>query len=267
MWNPHRPSLKRLRLLALATTGVIALFGALAMAGMAQAEDVPAQPPRDELALMGTIPIYWGEAAGLADVINGAAEPHWARAVLEETYQLEPVAMLDAEALLKQHNLLLAQPRALSPSENVALDDWVRGGGHVLIFADPMMTGHSDYPIGDRRRPQDVILLSPILQHWGLSLQFDDKQPLGVTSREDEGASLPVNLAGSFALQPAGPDTECKLRFNGLLADCQIGTGHALILADAALLDHSPLTDRAADDLRFLMQWAYVTGNPGKTRD
>ncbi|MXP25680.1 ABC transporter [Altererythrobacter indicus] len=237
------------------------------MANAAAAEAASSQPQHEKLALMGTIPIYWGEAADLADVINGTAEPHWARAVLEETYELEPVSLLDAEVLSKQHNLLLAQPRALSPSENVALDDWVRDGGHVLIFADPMMTGHSNYPIGDRRRPQDVILLSPILQHWGLSLSFDESQSSGVQSDEDAGVSLPVQLAGSFALQTAASGAECKLRFSGLLADCQIGAGRAMILADAALLNPDPLTDSVADDLRFLMHWAYATRDLGKSRD
>ena len=261
MWSLRRSFLKGMRLFLV--PAIIALLGAVVMASAVKAQDAAPQPARDTLALMGTIPIYWGESANLNDVINGNAEPHWARAVLEETYQLDPVSALNTEVLSKQRNLLLAQPRALSPLENVALDDWVRGGGHVLIFADPMMTGHSHYPIGDRRRPQDVILLSPILQHWGLSLQFDEQQPFGMTAHEDDGASLQVNLAGFFTLQAAAPGTDCKLRFSGVLADCRIGAGHALILADAALLDH----ERLADDLRFLTQWAYVTGNPGKSRD
>ena len=80
--------------------------------------------------------------------------------------------------------LLLAQPRALSGPENVALDAWVRGGGHLLLFADPMMTGESRFGIGDRQRPQDVILLSPILNRWCRDPQFDQNQPQWPDLRE-----------------------------------------------------------------------------------
>ena len=50
----------------------------------------------------------------------------------------------------------------------------MRGGGRVLLFADPMLTRHSAFALGDRRRPQDVVLLSPILARWRLELQFDE---------------------------------------------------------------------------------------------
>ena len=212
--------------LALAALAVLLAVPAAAQ----EAEDAP------PLGLMGTIPIYWGEAAGLQELVGGGAEPHWARAQLEADYALRPLDYLDSATLAGLDYLLLAQPRALSGEENVALDAWVRAGGRLLLFADPMMTGHSRFSIGDRRRPMDVTLLSPILKHWGLTMEFAEDQPLGFRRVEAAGLAVPVNLPGRFT-----PGGECALAAEGVMAQCALGEGRATILADAAALDlHEP---------------------------
>lgn len=219
---------------AIAVTFLVAGLGAWALS---------APTERRSLGLMGTLPIYWGEAAGVEELIAGDAPPHWARAALEQEYELVPLDTLAEPsgqgALGPPSRILLAQPRPLSGAENVALDDWVRGGGHLLLFADPMLTGHSRFPIGDRRRPQDVILLSPILSRWGLELEFDDTQNEGERTVQFGGGEIPVRLAGSFRITGASPGApaDCTLEASGLIADCAIGSGRALIVADAALLD------------------------------
>lgn len=190
------------------------------------------------LALMGTIPVYWGEVeSGFDALITGELHPHWARAQLERNFSLWPLDYLTPEALGRYDYLLMAQPRGLAPEENVALDDWVRAGGRLLLLADPMMTGHSHYPLGDRRRPQDTALLSPILAHWGLELLFDADQAEGADVRVDVGdsASIPVNRAGRFGMRNS--NAACSLKAAEILAFCSIGEGQAVILADAALLD------------------------------
>lgn len=184
---------------------------------------------------MGTVPIYWGEAESFGGLVAGEAERHWARERLEAQYRIRPLDALDTDSLAGLDFVLLAQPRALSPAENVALDAWVRGGGRLLLFADPMLTGESRYPLGDRRRPQDVILLSPILSHWGLELQFDMDQPAGPTLLAAPGAPIPVNLAGRFRAEEG--DGICALSAADVLARCRIGAGSALILGDAATID------------------------------
>lgn len=204
----------------------------------------PQKPaPRQTLGLMSTLPIYWGDIAGMDEMIAGTAPPHWVRSVLEQEYQLVPLDTLagsggiDSRAAIER--ILLAQPRAFSGPENVALDNWVRGGGQVLLFADPMLTSHSRFPIGDRRRPQDVVLLSPILSRWGLELQFDEAQPEGERVAQFETFDLPVQLAGTFRKIATAPGarSHCELKAGGLIADCAIGKGRALIIADAAMLD------------------------------
>ena len=218
----------------------------LGVAGIAK-DGAPAAQ-RAPLGLFGTLPIYWGESASLGAMLDGESEAHWARAELEQNYVLKPLDILgggDAgEPLSPLDDLLFAQPRALSAAENVALDAWVRKGGHLLLFADPMLTGHSLYPVGDSRRPHDVVLLSPILAHWGLRLEYDDAQEEGErVVAVSPALSIPVNLPGRLASLPASPDRAdppvCAIAGGGLVAQCAIGAGKALIVADAALLEPS----------------------------
>ena len=239
---------KRLRAL---TGAALICFAASASAQDADSDGLP------KLGLMGSIPIYWGEAEDIEGLLGGDAAPHWARAQLERGYRLEPLDTLAGDSLAGLDFLLLAQPRALSPAENVALDTWVRAGGRVLLFADPMLTGRSRFAIGDRRRPQDVILLSPILDHWGLRLEFDIGRAPGIALVESGGAVIPVNLPGQFA-DVAG-DSDCTIEANAILARCRIGAGRAIVLADAAMLDLHDAHWTASPALDWLLEQAFAS--------
>ena len=194
----------------------------------------PENSARTTMGLMSTLPLYWGEAGDVGEVLGGEAKPAWVRQALEERFVLEPLDVLTAEKLAGLATLVLAQPRALSADENVALDGWVRGGGRLLLFADPLLTGHSRFAIGDKRRPQDVVLLSPILAHWGLELSFDEAQPPGERVVEFAGVPVPVVMAGQFR---AAPGAQCVVSAGSVLAQCRIGRGRVTALADAAVLD------------------------------
>ena len=206
-----------------------------------------AQAPREPLPLFTSLPIYWPEASDLATTLKGEQPPHWARTAIEAQRALRPVATLDAAALAGSRDLLMIQPRPLSPAENVALDAWVAGGGRVLLFADPALTAASSFALGDRRRPQDIVLLSPILARWGLRLEFDAGQAAGEHAVAlGEGLVLPVNLPGGFASLAGGrPDASCRIEAEGLVADCRIGSGRVLAIADAALFEPADEPSRA----------------------
>lgn len=203
--------------------------------GCKPAADAPPSPAtaRPALGLMSSLPIYWAESGDVAATLAGGGRPGWVRGALEEHYALEPLDTLEAPRLAGVDALLLAQPRPLAPAENVALDAWVRKGGRLLLFADPMLTTPSRFPLGDKRRPQDVALLSPILRHWGLELQFDEAQPAGERPADAAGVAVPVALAGRFSLLPG---SGCAIA-GEVLAECRLGKGRVVVLADAALLD------------------------------
>ena len=229
--------MSRKRSLKLALAGLLVLAAAAVAWALVRGPSPLAQ--RGPLGLFTSLPLYWGEDGAFADLLDPAAEPHWARILVEEQRELQPLDVLTPQALAGLKDLLLAQPRALSPAENVALDDWVRGGGRLLLFADPLLTEESHFPLGDRRRPQDVVLLSPILARWGLELQLDEDQPMGERTATPAGISLPVNLPGNLSLVPTTADalSRCELMAQGIAADCRIGQGRALVIADAAVLE------------------------------
>lgn len=233
--------------LALAAFVVVALTGWLLFPPSAARHD-------RVVGLFTSLPILWSETGDFKKLVDAPAKPHWARAVLEERGRLVPLdTLLDLSAL---RDLVIAQPRPLAPEENVALDAWVRTGGHVLLFADPMLTQDSAFALGDRRRPQDVVLISPILARWGLGLTFGEDQPAGL--RESAGEGLPVNLPGAFTVVTGGHDAVCRIGQNGLVARCDVGKGRAVVVADAALLESGEGGTARISGLKRLLDDAFA---------
>lgn len=223
------PSRPRFALWAALAALVIAGVGALAWSRPAE--------EKTKLGLFTSLPIYWSESASVGEALENANSRHWVRQALEEEHELVPLDALEPQALAGIRELVMAQPRPLSPSENVALDDWVAGGGRLLVFADPFLTEESRFSLGDKRRPQDVVLLSPILARWGLELTFDDRQSDTINWIRYGGETIPERLAGRWKLLPQGDHSNCKLSAEGLVAQCRIGAGSVLAVADGALVE------------------------------
>jgi hypothetical protein len=196
--------------------GPLALFERIA---------IPPEPgPRTErppVALLTGLPLVWGE---------GGAAPPAASALLSEAYTPRPIDVATPETL-RTGLLLIAQPRPPGPAGLVAIDRWVRGGGRALILTDPALRWPSDLALGDPRRAPLDDGLAPLLAHWELSLEPPGSGPTLVT-RDIAGRRLTMAAPGRFAAQ--GP--VCAIREQGLMADCRIGRGRALLLADADLL-------------------------------
>jgi hypothetical protein len=203
-----------------------------------QPEVAEAQVAKPKLGLFTTLPIYWGEAGDITEMLNRDAEPDWVRTELETKFEIVPLDTLEPEALEGLDRVLLAQPRPLAPSENVSFDQYLANGGRAVILADPMLTRHSEFGVGDRRRPQDVVLLSPIFQRLGIELLFDEQQPEGERILRQSNVDFPVNLAGLFEGRDTGEASRrCTALEDGLIAQCVNGEGEAYLYADAALLD------------------------------
>ena len=217
-------------------------LGMLAACGGTSAQDqvvvAEEQVAKPKLGLFTTLPIYWGEGGDIASILDGESKPDWVRTELETKFEIIPLDTLEAEALEGLDRVLLAQPRPLAPSENVAFDSFIASGNHALIIADPMLTRHSEYAIGDRRRPQEVVLLSPILQRFGAELVFDESQDEGERIVTSGGFDFPVNMAGQFRAIDTDAKSACLIEdATGLLARCNRGAGFAYLYADAAILD------------------------------
>ncbi|WP_310534603.1 Gldg family protein [Novosphingobium sp.] len=192
-----------------------------------------------KLGLMTSLPILWTEEPSIGAMLSKAeAPPHWARGVLEARGNIVPLDRIASQTLRGVDLAVLAQPRPLSPEEMAALDRWVRGGGKLLLFADPMLTAHSIFPVGDKRRPQAIAMVDPLLAHWGLELGFDDAAEEVEATVQAAGLSLPVNLPGTLKAS----NKRCSVDPSALVATCRIGRGRAVIVADAALLESEGIT-------------------------
>ena len=116
------------------------------------------------------------------------------------------------------------------------LDNWVRSGGRLLILADPALQWGSLYPLGDKRRPLFTSLLSPVFTHWGLELvlPITDDSPRAI--RRISAFNIRTVTPGEW-LPKGRLSQRCSISSKGLLADCRIGKGRAVLLADADMLD------------------------------
>ncbi|HMT43287.1 MAG TPA: Gldg family protein [Chakrabartia sp.] len=193
----------------------------------------PPDWPQRRVALMSALPLYWGEA-GPDAILNGNDQRAPLVPLLEQHHRLTPVDVLDRTALSRVDLVVLAQPRILQAEELVALDDWVRGGGHALIFADPELVWESGLPLGDPRRAPPVTLLDPLLTHWGLTLEPDDSG----AAVPAEGYSLSVARRGRWRAKTPG----CTVEADALLAHCTLGKGRATLVADADALNLEVIT-------------------------
>jgi hypothetical protein len=194
------------------------------------AEPKRAPQPQPDLMLMSALPLMWSELGPL----DPKGRPAAAYKALEREFRIRPLDVLDAAGLGRGRLLLLAQPRALAPAELVALDAWVRRGGRALILTDPMLLWPSELPLGDIRRPPAIGLLGPLLDHWGLALEPPRGHRAEVEQVSIRGQDRRMILFGAGRFSRLG--AACAIRSRGFLADCRIGEGRALLLADADLM-------------------------------
>src|SRR5205085_4263734 len=93
-------------------------------------------------------------------------------------YRVVPISVTDGADLAKGRLLLMAHPLSQTAENLVALDQWVRRGGHVMLLADPMLEWPSKLPLGDPLRPPPMFADTGLLAHWGLRLDAPETRRL-----------------------------------------------------------------------------------------
>ena len=227
----------------------------LALAASLLLRSDPAETKRDRTGLFTSLPILWSESTDLADMLKPQQQEHWAKPLIAGGGEAVPLDALSDASLKDLKYLVMAQPRPLSPDENVALDSWVRGGGLLLLFADPMLTEETIFPLGDKRRPQDVVWLDPVLNHWGLRLEAEVGIAAGEDFRSAIGRPVPVNLPGRLTATDVGA---CKVADQGLIATCAIDKGRVVVMADAAVLERDDKEGTRAKAFKSLLEAAFL---------
>jgi hypothetical protein len=158
---------------------------------------------------------------------------------------VQPISLADEASLRGARLLLAAHPYAQPAETLVELDAWVRGGGRLLLLADPMLEWHSERPLGDRLRPAPGFADTGLLAHWGLRLDAPDAR--GPVERNLDGRRILLASPGHLA-------GRCPTEADGLIARCVIGKGRATIIADADFLDERGVEGATtADNLDWLV--------------
>jgi hypothetical protein len=226
----------------------IAAFLFLAMAPKDRPASSTAPPHARKLLLITSLPIIFSEDFSLA----GGGSPVLKK--LSASYRVAPISVTSPAELSGGNLLLMAHAPAQTAENLVALDDWVRGGGHVLILADPLLEWPSKRPLGDRLRPSPMFMDTGLLAHWGLRLDAPDER--GVQSR----------TLGSYRIVTVSPGqlagSSCEVRDGGFDARCRIGKGRATIVADADFLNTPELGPGARHNLDALMEELATLGRP-----
>lgn len=189
-------------------------------------------------------PLYGSHADG-----GFGGSPLWR--ALSQKVALQPLDAIEPAMTAALDAMLVVQPRALAPDEMVTLDNWIRGGGHGVILADPELLWDDGRAMGHPLKPPRRSLLGPLLTRWGVELE-----PVTPLQRGSDPVERRFLSHGSL-LQLAGTSrfrsrtAACRLAERALLARCAIGKGSVVLVADA---------DFANDAL-----WTAAPDAPGRT--
>ncbi len=185
---------------------------------------------------MSALPLFWAEGDPQM-ALSQTEQRAPIIAALDKRFDVQPIDLITAEALMPFRMVMLAQPGALSPRELVSLDEWIRAGGHAIIFADPALEWPSIYGLGDPRRAPLVTLLDPLFTHWNVQLTASALATHQHDAQERSLMDVPVftNTPGRWISQ----SKMCEVQDNGFRLSCQIEKGRAILVADADLLDEA----------------------------
>jgi hypothetical protein len=218
------------------------------------------------LGLMTSLPLYWPLGADIADIASGNAPVPWQRQAMERRFDLVPLDTLspipalspdepETDPLAELDYLAIIQPRGLSPADNVALDEWVRAGGRLLLVLDPMLRGEYEFPLGDPRRPTDMALVPPVVARWGLRMQQPDTEAASATVMV-EGVPFDVEQAGLLSV--VDPDSAtCRIEADGVIAQCEVEEGMVTLMTDAAVFEKREFAGENGAMLQRIVAYAF----------
>lgn len=220
--------------------------------------------PPPPMGLMTSLPLVWPLDASFEEIANGTAERPWQAVVMNRCFSVQPLDTLspiaglspddpETDPLAGLERLAVIQPRGLSPADNVALDEWVRAGGQLLLVLDPMLTGHYELPLGDPRRPTDSALVPPVAERWGMEISFDETQ--SIDPREAELNDITISVAMTGEISTTGE--YCVVDLPSPIYVCDVDKGRVTLIADAAMFEHPEFAGENGADLQSLIDFSF----------
>jgi hypothetical protein len=233
--------MSRARGRALLVIAVVILAGAAFVLARGRPKSLSPRPAaeRPTLLLLSGLPLMFGEDFSLK---GGGTE---ALRRLQGRYRVLPISVTSPPELARGRLLLMAQPPAQAPENLVALDNWVRSGGRVLLLADPLLEWPSKRPLGDVLRPPPMFADTGLLAHWGLRLDAPDER--GPARRKLGGIDV-------IAVSPGTLRGRCAISRDEFVAVCRIEKGAAIVVGDADLINIERLGRVAEPHLDGLLE-------------
>jgi hypothetical protein len=204
--------------------GLVALLlaGALAWSRSDRGFPPRAEAKRPPLMLVTTLPMLFPEELSLKAIDSPAV------VVIDHRYRVIPIGITESAQLRQARMLFMAHPLAQPAEALVDLDQWVRGGGRLLLLADPKLDWPSKGAFGDVLRPPQSFADTGLLAHWGLRLEAPAED--GLVKRKLGGFTILTSSPGQL------DGKACDIGTDGFVAHCRIGKGKATIVADADFL-------------------------------
>jgi hypothetical protein len=228
---------RRRALPAIIAAVLIAAALALFLAMRAGQSSTAERRHKPTLLLLTSLPLVFSEDFSLSAAGSPALD------ALAKQYKVTPISATSPADLSKGRLLLMAHPLAQTAENLVALDEWVRGGGRVLLLADPRLEWPSKRPLGDPLRPPAMFMDTGLLGHWGL--QLNGPAQLGPVHGQLAGYEV-------ITVSPGRLSGSCAIGAGALVAECRIGKGRVTVIADADVLDVGEL-DKAGHNLDAIL--------------
>jgi ABC-type uncharacterized transport system involved in gliding motility auxiliary subunit len=124
-------------------------------------------PKKPVIGIISSLPLETG-AGGMAALLQGQAHPFIAYAELTQSYTTKTIQQ-DFDRIPSDVSMLvIAHPPPLAPKQQYAIDQYVLGGGHALIFLDPMSETAQAMQGGGQGMAPSSSDMRDLLKAWGV---------------------------------------------------------------------------------------------------
>lgn len=127
-----------------------------------------ATPKKPVIGIVSSLPLETG-AGGIAAMLQGQAQPFLIYQQLSQTYTTRMLGQNFDRIPSDVTLLLLVHPPPLPPKQSYAIDQYVLGGGHALVFLDPMSELAQASQGGGQGMAPSSSDMKQLLQAWGVS--------------------------------------------------------------------------------------------------
>jgi ABC-type uncharacterized transport system involved in gliding motility auxiliary subunit len=124
-------------------------------------------PKKPVIGVISSIPLQTG-SGGMAAMLQGQAHPFIAYEELSQTYTTKTIEQNFDRIPSDVSMVVIAHPPPLAPKQLYAIDQYVLGGGHALIFLDPMSDIAQAAQGGGQGMAPSSSDMKDLLRVWGV---------------------------------------------------------------------------------------------------